>query len=495
VKVGEIFIQLGFEVQGRDQASGFQSIVDSIAKSTAILTETIEDLRQEFIEQMEGTKKTAAATKKAGDETEKNTKKTKEHKVAVSQQVGELWKARLQFVGVGAAIMYATQKASAYAQSLNIFSNVTGLSSIELQKWQQAAAAAGISGDEMAATVRNLQKAKTDILLGQGSESQMRAFSLFGIGANEDPMAMLDKIKAKLGSMPRALESRMLEGMGFSDAMQSFLRESKSLPQGDNGLILNERELKRLKQFNVYFNQTMDNVKRQMYKFGVAMSPIADFMLYAFERLSKSVTFIASKFASLDDATGGRFFKLLTLGALGLAAALFPTMFAVGTFIVIVEDLITALQGGNSVIGFWLSQFKSWRDILESIPALIATIVDALTLGLFTDQITKGLQFVTGSLKTLSGDEGVAASADFASNLKSQKGTTIAGALAGDYSTLAESGLDTPVGRNSNITNNVSIQVDGAKNPAEVAKEVKFRFDNVTNNTVRQNPIAEGKPR
>ena len=64
MKVGEIFIQLGFEVQGRDQASGFQSIVDSIAKSTAILTETIEELRQEFIEQMEGTKKTAAATKK-----------------------------------------------------------------------------------------------------------------------------------------------------------------------------------------------------------------------------------------------------------------------------------------------------------------------------------------------------------------------------------------------------------------------------------------------
>jgi hypothetical protein len=117
--------------------------------------------------------------------------------------------------------------------------------------------------------------------------------------------------------------------------------------------------------------------------------------------------------------------------------------------------------------------------------------VDTLTLGLFTDKITKGLQFVTGSLKTIAGEEGVAASAEFASNMKAQKSTTVAGALMGDYSTLAEAGLDTPVGRNTNVINNVTITVDGAKDPKLTGFAIQDIINKQNNFSLRQMPIGE----
>jgi hypothetical protein len=283
----------------------------------------------------------------------------------------------------------------------------------------------------------------------------------------------------------------MAEELGLSDAMISFLREADTLPGSDEGLILKESELKRLKQFNIYFNQTMDNVKRQSRQFGVAVAPIADYMLFAFQKVTGSILFLSEKLKYLNDVSGGKFFSALTIGALGLAAALFPTVFAVTSFLLVFQDLIGFFKGENSVIGFWLSQFQSWKDILESIPALIATIVDTLTLGLFTDKITKGLQFVTGSLKTIAGEEGVAASAEFASNMKAQKSTTVAGALMGDYSTLAEAGLDTPVGRNTNVINNVTITVDGAKDPKLTGFAIQDIINKQNNFSLRQMPIGE----
>jgi len=486
VKVGEIFIQLGFEVQGRDQASGFQSIVDSIAKSTAILTETIEELRQEFIEQMEGTKKTAAATKKAGDETEKNTKKTKENKVAVSQQVGELWKARLGFVGLAAAIVYTTQKASAYAQALNVFSNTTGLSSQQLQKWEQHAASAGITAEEMASTVRNLQKAGTDVLMGQGNA---KPWAFLGLAPSQDPFDVLEKLKASLKSVPTALGSRMAEELGLSDAMISFLREAEQLPQGEEGLLLKDSDLKRLKQFNIYFNQTLDTVKRQTRQFGVVMAPIADYMLYAFGKVADSVLYLTTQLGKFNDLSGGEFFQVLTLGALGLAAALFPSTFAAAAFLLVFQDIVGFFKGENSVFGFWLNQLSSLKDILESIPALIATIVDKLTGGAFTEQITAVLQSVTGGLKELAGVEG-AGFGNLDKNVFAMK-QAIMPNIPGDYLTLAQSGVTSSMKEKPVVNNNINITVDGSKDPKRTGFEIEAILSKQNNFSLRQMPIGE----
>lgn len=488
MKVGEIFIQLGFEVQGQSQASGFQSIVDSIAQSTAELVDAIGDLRQEFIEQMEGTKKVTAVVQKKEKQVQANTKAVKENKVAIGQQVSELWKARLGFVGVGAAIMYATQKASAYAQALNIFSNVTGLSSQELQKWEQNAAAAGITAEEMASTVRNLQKAGTDVMMGQGNT---KPWAFLGLKPSQDPFATLEQLKKALKSVPTALGSRMAEELGLSDAMISFLHEADALPGGDEGLILNEKELKRLKQFNIYFNQTMDNVKREMRKFGVAMAPIADSMLYGFTRITKAVRTISEIFSKLDGSSGGNFFKSFIVAATILAAALFPTVFALGALALVVDEVTTYMRGGDTVIGSWIEQFKTLKGWVDGVAAVLATIANVLTMGLMKKEIDERMFEIADQWK-------LALGMDLGPGAKTPTGyldeKSLAQRDANDRASLFKwvPGGD-PANRGAaSVTNNVNIQVDGSKDPKATATEVSKALNKTTAESIRQMPIGEG---
>lgn len=483
MKVGEIFIQLGFEVTGTAGAQNFDAIIQSITANTSRLVETVEDLRQEFVEQFEGMRRPVErktqAVKKDTEAVEKNTKETKKQTESYTPLIRQVNKARMIFMGLAGAIVFTTQKAAAYAQQLHVFSNVTGLDTQRLQQWEQQAAAVGITADETAATFRNLQKLATDVMLGQGNT---KPWAFFGLDARSNVFDVATQLAGKLEKFRTPLGSRMAEELGFSDKFISMFRDMKDMPAGDKTLLLSEKELKRLREFNFLFMRTVDTVKREMRKFGLAIAPIADYLMYAFGRMSHAVTFLAGAFSRLNDAANGKVFQALALGALALSLYLFPIIASLTIIALMIEDVVTYLDGGKSVLGFWLDQFKSWRDVLTSIPALLATIADTITFGAFRENL---LRWVAGqateNLDMFSGKEyGL-------SPTKNAYGSAMPALYSG-----ALSSMNAPMGAGPMITNNVNIQVDGSKDPATTARAVNDVIMRQNSSALFQQPLTEG---
>lgn len=488
MKVGDIFIQLGFEVTGTAGAQNFDAIIQSITHNTSRLVETVEDLRQEFVEQFEGMKKPVErktqAVKKDTEAAINNTKETKKQTESYKPLITQINKARMIFLGLAGAIVFTTQKAAAYAQQLHVFSNVTGLDTQRLQQWEQQAAAVGITADETAATFRNLQKLATDVMLGQGNT---KPWAFFGLDARANVFDTMTQLAGKLEKFRTPLGSRMAEELGLSDQFISMLRELKDMPAGDKGLLLSEKEMKRLRDFNFFFLRTMDTVKREMRKLGLAIAPMAEFFMYAFQRMAHALNFVSQSAQRLNDAMGGRFFQMLAMGALALSMYLFPVAASLVIIAAMVEDVVTYMEGGKSVLGFWIDQFSTLRDILESIPALIATIVDAVTFGQFTDSLGKMTQGVAGYLKYLFNEGGASIAAD------RRIPDLIAGKSLSDLNYASESRVQAHERLGgSSVTNNVSIQIDGAKDPAAVARETAAMIQRLNANALFQQPLTEG---
>jgi hypothetical protein len=291
-----------------------------------------------------------------------------------------------------------------------------------------------------------------------------------------------------MGTLPRALESRMLEEMGLTDAMQSFLREADKLPRGDEGLLLSEAELKRLKQFHSYFSMTMDTIKRFLHRIGGDLAPFSGIILEALTKVTSSINTVTAKLADLDHKVGrGSFFKALAVGALMLTAALFPLTFALGGVMLIADDLIRFLDGkGKTVIGFYWDAFKTFKDKLESIPALLAAIVDTLTGGVFTKQLQDIVGASAGWLKQLFGEEGVDAFLTPEAKV-SDTDIKMREFLARQEARRSGTNIDSSV-------KTTNFYIDGAKNPEALAKAISDRLARENGKTVFQQPIAEGTP-
>lgn len=486
MNVGELFIQLGFETSGMGNAQAFQQIIEAIQASAKSLADTVTKTGEQ-LENALG-KQTAPATEKTGKEVTKLDGKSKgliatwrKKTEANGNLVSSLTKARLAYVAIGGAIVYATQKAAAYAQQLHVFNNVTGMSAQTVQVWEQRAAAFGITADETMSTMRNLQKLATDVQMGQGNT---KPWAFFGIETRQSVEGMINDLTKKMPNFSKAISSRMAEELGLSDKFISMIYDLKKV-QTDQGLLLSPKELETLEKFNLYFNQSLDTMHRQVRKFGVAMAPIAEFLVYGMTRVVKALQTFGDLFTRLNSKMGdNRVFKMLAVGATVLAAALFPLIFGVSGVLLVWEDLMTYMRGGESVIGFWVEQFNSFAKVLENIPMLLGMVADSLTGGMFTDKIAetankakKGLLGFFGY-----GEDGTDLHNRPIDALKAQAGPQLPPSIAAARN-ISPNGATTPVTN----TQTVTVNVNGAQSPEKTGQAVKKAISNAT----YQMPIGE----
>jgi hypothetical protein len=481
MNVGELFIQLGFQTSGMGDAQAFKGVIEAIQDAADRLSYAMVHTGLQIEKTM--IKQTAPATKEARKETEKHTEANRKSTEGTKGLISALTKARLAYIGIGGAIVFATQKAAAYAQQLRVFSNVTGMSGQALQEWDQKAAAFGITAEETASTMRNLQKLATDVQLGQGNT---KPWAFFGIDPRQDPTKILEQLAVKMPKFSKAISGRMAEELGLSDKFISMIYDLQKV-KADKGLLLTPKELKALEKFNIYFNQTLDSMQRQLRKFGVAMMPFAEFMMYGLTRVTKGLQTFGDMFVRLNARAGdNRLFKILAVGATVLAAALFPLIFGISGVLLVWEDLMSYLRGDESVIGFWVEQFNSFAKVLENIPMLLGTVVDALTMGLFTDKIT---ELANSAKKGLLGFFGYG-----------EDGTDLHNRPVDAIRALNPVGPQMPrsimeernIGPNGtpyavNNNQNVTVNVNGAQDPVKVGQEV----NKVVRNAAFQMPIGE----
>lgn len=377
---------------------------------------------------------------------------------------------------VVAALTALTIRASMLAQQLTRFSLTTGLSAKELEKWQQQASLSGVAADEFKDSMVGLQRAATEVMMGGGNRAP---FAFLQIQPTTNAFKMWEQLMQRAQTMDPARFSMYASMLGLTENMIALAREAKNLGPVDESLLLTDDDMKRLKEFNIYFNRTWDNVKRIGNKIGALMSPIATWVMWVFERLARGGKHLAEIGHKIWGAMGP--LKGAILALVPLFAAWFPWTTAIVAAVVALEDFLTFMRGGKSIVGAVIGWFSDWRRMLQDIVIFLATIVD-LTESIVGAKLLSYLYHKAKGTEYAGGlGEGIMDMATKMGAFDSYGESPIATMRDGKLTLIDKKG--NPI--NVNVTNNIS----GQSAPRTAAKETTKAIKGA----MGQIPVPQGK--
>lgn len=426
---------------------------------------------------------------------------------AAKKLSAELNKVALAAGAATASIIILINKSIDAAMRMSNFGTATALSTDRLQEFQHAAQVGGAAAGDMLALLDSLQLKQAQIALGEGDLSP---FAFFGIDPNQDTNKVIDQLRQKLKtfskeqlSVAREMAARL--GVG-RDLFAALLRDSQKLQEA---FVVSRESIESTQDLNaawqgltfrlaVIRNQLVSAIAPAFAKLAKVISavlvPIAGFLKFingnsgaakilrgVLVALAIQIGLIAvaligvttalgafSVAAGIATAASSAFGAALigtvgpALAGLGKAAAAFGFLAAkIAILGLLLEDLWVTLNGGDSLfsriaewtggIEFMTRQFQLWADIWDWITGGITTASDILK---------DMADFVPDWLKNFLGFGG----ADMAVNPMQ----TITQAAAQPPSNQ-RGGMG---GSTVSQTNDVNINVNGARDPASVANDV-----------------------
>ncbi len=163
------------------------------------------------------------------------------------------------------AVIYGAERLTGFASQIGMdlykFGVTTGLSTDELQKWQYAAMRFDVSGEEMAGTIKGIQSAMSDMLLGKGPPDTM---ALVGIDPKRarDTYYVLSRLQEFAKTHPPDIANNLLKSFGISDNVFQMLKSSSlEIDKISKKNIIGEREIMRLKEVNIAWKDFWFNLK------------------------------------------------------------------------------------------------------------------------------------------------------------------------------------------------------------------------------------------
>lgn len=402
------------------------------------------------------------------------------------------------------------------------FGTATGLSTDRLQEFQHAAQVGGASASDMLALLDSLQLKQAQIALGEGDLSP---FAFFGIDPNQDTNAVIDQLRVKLKTFSKeqlAVAREMAGRLGVGrDLFAAMLREARKL---DEAFVMSPEAIEATQELNSAWkdltfrlaairNQIVSAIApafAQMIKImGVLLTPIAKFINYlnSGTRLANilrghlaglaivlgvvaaaiisgsaaltAFTVVVGIFTVATSAAGVAIWTALApiLPIIALVVAAFVALVAQVTVIYLAfEDLWTAFHGGDSMIGRLLEKFGLISEAGSGIKA-ISEFWDGVTdsISLAADALGLFVGIVPDWVKSWFG------SGDVAVNPM----TAITQAAAMPPSNQPGGG-----GGVNNQTNDVTINVDGSKDPRATAAAVDQGLKRSLADAAYQMPVA-----
>jgi hypothetical protein len=446
MQLGELFFTLGFQSEGTGEAEVFNDTITMTAQTTNSLQESLDNLATSI----------SLMGKRLGGATDNLNKKNKDSAGLFSMlnqkmkdYFGRMNAARLQIIGVGAGLTYFVNKAAEAAIHLDKISSATGLSTDKLQRLGDMAAQSGANVDDLAGAVSSLQKNSIDIMLGRGGN--IGPFQFLGLNPHDDPLKILDQLSLKLKKMPTALGTAMAKDLGLSDDLIYFLRNKENLKPTSEETILTDKEIKRLKVFNFEFNRIWEQSKRTLQKISAALTPIANIVLYAFDRISQMFSDLTNKITPYMD-TIQKFMPVLATMAAILFAAFFPITATILALGLAFEDLWSFVRGDDSMLGRMLKWFTDIETALEDIITLWYALRSAMTLGDYSDYYAQQASDTINKIKKFRADH----------------------SSVNDLMPAGSGVMMNTSGSSANTVNsNITFNIDGTQNPTFIVDEMK----------------------
>lgn len=144
---------------------------------------------------------------------------------------------------------------------------------------------------------------------------------------------------------------------------------------------------------------TMDRVAK---KISNTMEAISDAVLVVIDRISTHIKFLNDNWDKL-----GGYINAAGIGMLLLVARANPVITAIGLLAIVVDDFITYLEGGESVIGDFIKRLQDMTGMSEMLAGRITALSGVLGAALFALGPKIFSMFIKGSLRFLLGPAGL----------------------------------------------------------------------------------------
>lgn len=434
MKIGELFIALGFQVEGLPKLDDTDRKMRGATINAGALALAVNSVNYAFLRMVEGAR--------------------------------------------GAAVEFKN------------FALATGLSADELKKWQQAAEINDVTAKEMTDTVKNLQGLSAEVRLGRGN---IAPFQLLGISPNQDPFTILRQLRERIKELPPDIARVIAGQMGISDNIFQMLRQATvEFDRLEERYRLTAQEQTALIRLNRAWKDLIFSVKSLRDKFASDFAPVLTMITKGLKAATDAaaafVHWLGQGSTAATVIRGVLIALMLGFFALGLvlagiAAALAAITVAMGILTVAASPVIVALTSIGLVIGGLIAAFVYAALVIQDFwtaaeggksrydwnDGLLLTIKNV-------DRLAKALETVVGwwtKLKAIgTGMAALAGSDAYAADLAH---SMAARAARGSSSVRQE--------------NNVRVMVDGARSPEETAKAVADSVTDAVADAAYQMPV------
>lgn len=325
----------------------------------------------------------------------------------------------LKMVAVAFAIQQFTSSTVNATVAVQNFTNQTGLMQQQLRQFQIGAELADISlgADQVASSITALQNNLEQISLGGGN---VTPFQLLGINtAGKGAFDVLEDVRQAIQGMSNARATNLIQMMGLSPQFINVLRLTRKEFEAlfENRVFLSREQEKRVIDMGTAFTsmvQALVSLKDQIVAF---VAPALTKLAGSFEWIMTGLAGFVKHFEHGEKAV-----KAFGVSIGILLARVFPVTTIIGGLVLIIDDLVTGLKGGDSIAGRFINKVKEigkalfdyMEKPLDKVVTMFEKIVGYITdikekaVGLFDfnlggqgvlDSLTSGVSSVANSVQ------------------------------------------------------------------------------------------------
>lgn len=271
-------------------------------------------------------------------------------------------------LGAATAMYKMSEAARQSAVYMDMYQLNTGLSITQLQQLSFKASQAGVSITELGGAIQKLQQMNANARLGYGWDPIL---TRFGLTPGQDPVTQLDKISAalkRMGASNPAEAHALASKVGLSDSMYYALMKMGT-EQMNKQLILTNKEQQALVKLNQQWNKFWFYLKQIIIKIQALSSEFQTGLVRILVRAVQGFYELFSRIYKTIDASDRLKVAVFALGA-ALAYAFAPELLLLAGLAVILEDIFTYFEGGDSITGEiveWVKQSQYLQDVWEGL--------------------------------------------------------------------------------------------------------------------------------
>jgi hypothetical protein len=280
---------------------------------------------------------------------------------SMGRATGSATKLALEVAALSAGFLYMIETSMKAAVLLRNFALSTNLSTDELQMWQHAAVVNGLTANDLTESIKELQTQRSQFALG--NPQAVGAWTLLGVDPRQDPFEVLKKLRTNLLQVKDVGVARNLLGQVGLENMLPLLRSTNvEWERWSQNFIVTKKQTEALVGLNAAWQSLKLSIESVKTQFAVIFAPVLGGIARFLEIMADKMAIVVRWLQSGSPLA--HFFstllQILAVAVLALGVALTGLVAVLGT--------LTAVIGFvASGVGTLLLEFAPFILILGAI--------------------------------------------------------------------------------------------------------------------------------